>query len=186
MPESVVAAVSFAFSRRKTTMKTAVAALTMLLAVAEVAPVAWAQVDVTGMWVGKGSCKGLDGSTGGGEPIKSTETMVELHFDNQGTGLAPGGHFISAASDSDTYPGFVWAAVVVASTKSGNGLIYLSQRLTGPCRDYGYATGYLKLTGNSKLKGTLTYGLNVPFAACKVSLSFVPGSAAGEPATYCN
>jgi len=164
-------------------MKTALAALTVFLAVGALAPVASAQVDVTGMWVGKGSCKGLDGSSG--DPIKSTETMVELHFDNQGTGLTPGGHFISASSDSDNYSGFIWAAIVVASTKAGNGLIYLSERLTGPCRDYGYAIGYLKLTGNSK--GTLTYGdPRVPFAACKVSLSFVPGSAAGEPTTYCN
>ena len=165
-------------------MKVALAALTMFLAVAGLAPVAWAQVDVTGMWIGKGSCKGLDGSSG--DPIKTTEAMVELHFDNQGTGLIPGGHIISASSDSDNYTGYVWAAVVVASTKPGNGLVYLTQRLTGPCRDYGYASGNLKLTKNSKLKGTLNYSLFVPFSVCKVSLSFVPGSAAGEPATYCN
>jgi hypothetical protein len=165
-------------------MKMSLAALTMGLAVAGLAPVACAQVNVTGMWIGKGSCKGIDGSSG--DAIKSTETMVELHFDNQGTGLGPGGHFISASSDSDDYPGFVWAAVVVASTKPGSGLVYLSQRLTGPCRDYGYASGNLKLTGNSKMKGTLSYSLFVPFAVCKVSLSFVAGSATGEPATYCN
>ena len=166
-------------------MRIAIIALAMFVAVAGLAPVASAQLDVAGAWTGKGTCKGIEGSSG--DDAKSTETMVEMHFDNRSTGLTPGGHLVSAFSDSDNYSGFMWFAYVIASTKPGSGLVFLSQGLSGPCRNYGGASGYLKVKKNSKMKGTLYYYAFVQnAAACKVSLQFVPGSASGEPMTYCN